>query len=71
VAEVAKIQWEQKIMEKESEKKIAEIEGMHWSSVSQMFDDFLFSKIWLILLEKKLMPMLNSTKLSSKLKPTV
>jgi hypothetical protein len=29
VAEVAKIQWEQKIMEKESEKKIAEIEGMH------------------------------------------
>lgn len=28
VALVAKIQWDQKIMEKESEKKMAEIEGL-------------------------------------------
>ena len=27
-AQVAKIQWDQKIMEKESERKMAEIEGM-------------------------------------------
>jgi len=36
VALVAKIQWDQKIMEKESEKKMAEIEGRstaHYTSV--------------------------------------
>ena len=29
MAEVAKIHWNQKIMEKESERKIAEIEGLY------------------------------------------
>ena len=28
MAEVARIQWDQKIMEKESEKKMSEIEGL-------------------------------------------
>jgi hypothetical protein len=34
-AQVAKITWEQKIMEKESEKRIAEIEGLY-----HQFDSF-------------------------------
>lgn len=34
-AQVARIQWDQKIMEKESEQKIAEIEGEHSIAITQ------------------------------------
>lgn len=29
-AQVSKIEWEQKITEKESQKRISQIEGMYW-----------------------------------------
>jgi len=47
VAFVAKIQWDQKIMEKESEKKMAEIEGRKPPLVLESFcKTFQFFRIW-------------------------
>lgn len=37
VASVAKIQWEQKVMEKESEKRMSEIEGTFSSGFTFLF----------------------------------